>query len=349
MAKEYLFFDTECANCYEGKGKICSFGYVLTDGDFNVLEKDDILINPAAPFDVKGFKMRGLTLAYPFDEFRRHKRFPDYYDKIRALLSAPGRVIVGHNTRSDASYLFAETERYNLPAINFAYLDTQELVSAKYDRKSNLHLDEIFRDLVGTEDGIHCHSSVDDAYMTMCVARAVAKGDGRDLEAEAQAVPQARGEIFLGKFIIGDTVFGMREDNLTKGKNAKLLAELIRQSKGGKPKITLAKTFEENNFLESVAIINEIIKKGWTYSKVVNHGGTFVKTEDSEDIRFRKNHRARNVKIISLDELLESLGVRRKDIKITTKTADDIFGAIPENKEWYSKYKAHHKTKSKRK
>ena len=26
----YLFFDIECANCYDSEAKICEFGYVLT-------------------------------------------------------------------------------------------------------------------------------------------------------------------------------------------------------------------------------------------------------------------------------------------------------------------------------
>ena len=28
---KYVFFDIECANCFQGNGKICSFGYVITD------------------------------------------------------------------------------------------------------------------------------------------------------------------------------------------------------------------------------------------------------------------------------------------------------------------------------
>ena len=339
MAKTYLFFDTECANCFEGKGKICSFGYVLTDGNFNVLEKDDILINPAAPFDVKGFKMRGLTLAHSFDTFRKQRRFPHYYDRIKSLITAKGRIIVGHNTRSDASYLFADTERYGLPPINFKYIDTQELVSTKYQRTTRLHLEDIFLDFCGEDESIRSHSSVDDAYMTMCVARHVARDGRRSLESEAKVVPSSRGEVFCGHYIVGDSVFGIREDNLTKGKNAKLLTEFAKSARGGKPKITLSKTFEENNFRESIRIIAEIARKGWTYSKVVNHGGTFVKTEDAEDIRFRKNHRARGVKVISLEELLAMLGLKKKAIKITTAQADDIIGTLPENKEWYEKYK----------
>lgn len=339
MVKEFLFFDTECANCFEGKGKICSFGYVLTDGRFNVLEKDDILINPSAPFDVKGFKMRGLTLAHSFDTFRKQKKFPYYYDKIRALITAPGRVVVGHNTRSDASYLFADTERYGLPPINFEYVDTQELVSGKYGRTTKLHLEELFLDFCGEDKSIHSHSSVDDAYMTMCVARAVARSNGKGLVKEAKAVPASRGEIFMGRILGGDSVFGIREDNLTKGKNARLFSEYAKCAKGTKPRITLSKTFEENNFRESLKIVHEIAKKGWTYSKVVNHGGTFVKTEEAEDIRFRKNHRARGVKVITIEELLAMLGLKKKDLKITTQAVDDILGSSPENKEWYEDYK----------
>ena len=41
---KYLFFDIECANCFEGKGKICEFGYVLTDEAFNEIESKEIII-----------------------------------------------------------------------------------------------------------------------------------------------------------------------------------------------------------------------------------------------------------------------------------------------------------------
>ena len=32
----FVFYDVECANCYNGKGKLCSFGYVITDFDYVV-------------------------------------------------------------------------------------------------------------------------------------------------------------------------------------------------------------------------------------------------------------------------------------------------------------------------
>ena len=49
---KYLFFDIECANCYNNCAKIFSLGYLITDEKFNVLhEKEDVLINPRDRFD----------------------------------------------------------------------------------------------------------------------------------------------------------------------------------------------------------------------------------------------------------------------------------------------------------
>ncbi len=42
----YLFFDIECS---EGKS-MCSFGYVLTDEKFRILEKDDFVVEQCLKF-----------------------------------------------------------------------------------------------------------------------------------------------------------------------------------------------------------------------------------------------------------------------------------------------------------
>ena len=42
---EYLFFDIECANSFDGGGKICEFGYVITDEQFQIKEKKMYLID----------------------------------------------------------------------------------------------------------------------------------------------------------------------------------------------------------------------------------------------------------------------------------------------------------------
>lgn len=43
---KYLFFDVECSNCFNGEGKLCEFGYVITDENFCVLRKDVLPMSP---------------------------------------------------------------------------------------------------------------------------------------------------------------------------------------------------------------------------------------------------------------------------------------------------------------
>ena len=78
---DYVFFDIECANCIEGQAKICSFGYVVTDEQFDVIEREDLIVNPKAPFLLSGRKNRPfIQLAYSKAEFKKAPTFPYVYD-----------------------------------------------------------------------------------------------------------------------------------------------------------------------------------------------------------------------------------------------------------------------------
>ena len=72
-----VFFDIECASVHKTTAKICAFGYVVCDEQFNIIKKEDILINPKGGFhltDRKGEK--GLELPYDYSEFKKHPPFP---------------------------------------------------------------------------------------------------------------------------------------------------------------------------------------------------------------------------------------------------------------------------------
>ena len=43
---KYLFFDIECSNCFNGIGKMCEFGYVLTDESLRVMKSGEIPMSP---------------------------------------------------------------------------------------------------------------------------------------------------------------------------------------------------------------------------------------------------------------------------------------------------------------
>lgn len=43
---KYLFFDLEEATSKNNSLRICEFGYTMIDENFNILEKDNLIINP---------------------------------------------------------------------------------------------------------------------------------------------------------------------------------------------------------------------------------------------------------------------------------------------------------------
>ena len=97
----YLFFDIECANCFDGIGKICSFGYVLCDENFSVIETDDLLMNPAAPFDWYLFKKDSkCKLAYSREDYINNPKFPEHYKKIKSLLEESNRIVLSDRERA---------------------------------------------------------------------------------------------------------------------------------------------------------------------------------------------------------------------------------------------------------
>lgn len=51
MDNTFLFFDIECANCFNGIGKMCSLGYVIINENFEILDEDDVVMNPETEFD----------------------------------------------------------------------------------------------------------------------------------------------------------------------------------------------------------------------------------------------------------------------------------------------------------
>lgn len=123
---KYIFFDIECACVYKNVAKMCAFGYVVTDKNFQVIEKEDILLNPRGKFhltDRKGGE--GLVLPYEYEDFKKYPTFPAQYQRIKALLEDKDAVVCGHATMNDVNYLNLETRRYKLPSFQFDYYDTQ--------------------------------------------------------------------------------------------------------------------------------------------------------------------------------------------------------------------------------
>ena len=164
----YLFFDIECANSFGGIGKICSFGFVLCNSDFSVIETADLLMNPDAPFDWYLFKKGSkCNLAYSQSEYKKNPKFPHYFSKIQSLLSANDRLVFGFGCKNDVATISSECVRYNLPQIEFKCFDIHNMLEKFYETQGGLGP---FVEKLGIDThGMEFHDSRADAYFTMKV------------------------------------------------------------------------------------------------------------------------------------------------------------------------------------
>ena len=177
---KYLFFDIECAGVFKNVAKICAFGYCLTDEQFNILEKEDVLINPKGKFhltDKSG--EQGLVLPYEYENFKNYPTFVDCKDKIYSLLEDKDTLVVGHAVMNDVKYLNLESKRFRLPSFRFSFADTQ----FAYMNKVGEYSKQLGLGKIAEELGVKFtpHRAVDDAYATMRVAEALCKAENCSL------------------------------------------------------------------------------------------------------------------------------------------------------------------------
>lgn len=162
-----VFFDCECANTKGGIGKICSLGYVVSDENFNVIEKDDIVMNPECEFDWYLFSGKGgCSLAYTKEYFREQPNFPKFYERIKSLFCAPEEPLVfGFAVGNDVGFVNSACNRYKRPFINFRAFDLAKLFSSHFEQTKKLS--EWTNFFGEKEASLTAHKSVDDAMMTL--------------------------------------------------------------------------------------------------------------------------------------------------------------------------------------
>ncbi len=174
---KYLFFDIECSVVSKNAAKICAFGYCLTDENFRILEKEDILINPQGGFHLTDRKgSQGLVLPYEYSDFKKYPTFREKAEKIYSLLQDPDTLVAGHATMNDVKYLNLESRRFSLPSFRFSFADTQFIYMNKIKEFSRQFGLGSIAEKLGVE--FVAHRAVDDAYATMRVAQAMCKEEG---------------------------------------------------------------------------------------------------------------------------------------------------------------------------
>ena len=342
----YLFFDIECACHSGGVAKICSFGYVLCDTDFNVIEKKDILINPVSEFSREFLEDGAEFFAYPTEQFYAQPAFNAVYNDIRRLLTDKSNILIGHATACDAAYLSQNISFYGLEHFDFIYLDTQKM-HAFFTSESRLALEKLCEAYGVTP--LRAHKSDDDAEMTLFITKSIVEKYGITPE-----------EMLKNNAFIGVCRSGVVHDNLAsafpladdmlltpaeKILFRKYLSETVaaeREVRGiTGVKFIFDEAYEHRSFSKALYVIDLLRKCGGKYTVSSLDAEVFVYCSDKtpRGVRYRSAAN-KNKPVISLRFLLSRLETDESRIAGEIDT-DAIFGSTEESKDWYKYYHEH--------
>lgn len=344
---DYLFFDIECANCFNSMGKICEFGYILVDKDFNVIEENNILINPNSSFDWYVLKK---MLAYKEKDYIKSPKYPYFYEKIRSLFN-DNTLVFGHTVDADAKYLNDENARYNLPYFDYKFYDIMFLYKEFVGSKDRLGLTKIANE-IGSKLPEHEHRALDDAICTMNVLKSICEKSGKtpleltkkyisccgmtnNGEITTVAREQAR-QLRIEKGKKSNKMSGEKFSLFLKFlDNVKPEGEVIQNELTGK-NLCITLNYQNTHYKEMVSLVQLLANCGCTYTlratkcdyfvtkEVLNKDGTAKKCTRLEYVK-EGNKKGKDIKIITFNKLLKILNITEKTLSnmdFTNKSED---------------------------
>ncbi len=354
---EYIFFDIECANCFHGRGKICSFGYVITDEGFNIISKNDILMNPHSRFHLCGHGNHpGIVLGYDEKAFNSSPDFKRHYQKIRELLTKPDRLVFGFSVMSDAGYIKSECERYHKEIFDYSFIDIQRIYT---DYKELINTPSLIKCAheYGVLESQDVHKSDDDSYFTMRVLKGICDETGLSPTELIDKYPHAKcwckngelGSEFLQykeaqkaqKLTKMEVLTGSlrpnwihssleRANEFASYSKRVFLNRKSTSALSGK-RVCISSLYEEYHFNEMMNIVSLLAMRGAKYTRHAYLCDIFVTCEivdksGKEYKCYRKdkalsaNGKDREITFITLDELFSLLETDKDELSILDKS-----------------------------
>ena len=303
--KTFVFFDCECANTFDGIGKICSLGYVVCDDELNIIESEDVVINPECDFDWYLLSGKGeCKLAYSKDYFRIKPNYESYYKDIKKLFTTGNRYIAGFAVSNDVGFVNNANERYNLPYIQFRAFDLERYLERKYEKKQKLV--EWAEEFGVNVAKYQSHKSEDDAIMTMLCLKAECMRTGKSVE-EILTSPEGK-----NCFVSNEQILEQAAERAYR----KEMTEKIKRLYGKKSPMPHFKTVAGERFELDGKILRDVDAAFELVKQIYDNGGVtgehltgsgwsvFEKIPHPELV---KKIEKRGLKVLLLDELKEKL------------------------------------------
>lgn len=306
--KQFVFFDCECANTYDGIGKICSLGYVITDDELNVIESEDVVMNPECDFD--WYLLSGKNechLAYSKDYFRIKPNYESYYKEIKKLLTTGNRYIAGYAVGNDVGFINSANERYELPYIQFRAFDLERLLNANYEERRKL---KEWAEFFGVNVAkFQSHKSVDDAMMTMLCLKKFCQQQGKTCE---QIMNENK-----GMFVSNEQILQQAEERAYRKEMTEKIKRLFnKKNPMPRHKSLLGKHIElDGKILRDVDYAFALVKRIYDCGGIIHEHctGSGLSVFDVEDVNelnpnLVKKIQNRGLEVVTLSGLEELLG-----------------------------------------
>ena len=320
----YLFFDIECCD----GAHICEFGYVLTDEHFDVLKKENILINPETTFMLIGRKNGyDLRLTHSDIAYNWEPNFKFYYDKIKEILTADNQIIAGFSTENDAKFLNIACVRNNLPIIKFEYCDVQKAYATQFIGKPchQRSLENVAKDM-GLKVTDKLHESSEDAFLTMQIAKEICTRKNISMQ---QILDMTRFANF-GDFNERLAYICKYPSVLTDSQRQQLVkrvvkivapqGEMIESELNGK-RICFSSIYEKEFFKDCVVLIQPIVNRGGKICFKASECNYYISHEKDDEndgdprYHYVKQTQEGTLKVLSFGELLSVLGLDEVKLK----------------------------------
>jgi len=308
---KYLFFDLECSNCYGGLGKICEFGAVLTDDNFNILEEFDIPMNPGnnriGKFDLKArVDDPDFKRAHEPEFYFNCKVFPKFYKKIKALMEDEDTTVLGYAVDNDLRYINGTCKRYDLIPFDYIAYDVKKIKETyTYEKHTKFRgLKGDYVQLCGKDDidSFELHLAKDDAKMTMLLLKQICL----DLECK---IDELLAEFTSSSLHSLDTKYMDRETrNKSKVSNTNkvdIWPDFIANYKESSEGIRIAIGRNIRNNEEQLNKVIEFFKTSNYIPQLGIDGSNYIIVSDEEDGigLFKKLKRPYDGKLILLENL----------------------------------------------